>query len=48
MVVWILEIVDAVAQVVRVRGSVGEFTGFWMDDEMPSIGEHLDVEVSFG
>jgi hypothetical protein len=48
LVVEILEIVDSAARIVRVSGSVGMFTGLWMDEEMPPVGDTLDVEIDFG
>jgi hypothetical protein len=48
LLVEILGIIDSAKQLVRVSGSVGVFTGFWMDAQMPSIGDKLDVEVNIG
>ena len=47
MLVEILDVIDEVAQIVRVRGSVGEFDAFWMDPELPRVGDRRAVEVSF-
>lgn len=48
MLVEILQVIDAAAQIVRVRGSVGVFDGFWMNPDLPSVGDRTDVEINLG